>query len=353
MPSAAHIKVKNATGKRAADLHITFTGTGGSLQVDPASVRPRDGDQPPRIPSNDKNSTNEAVIEWSTPVVPEDGEVEFDAATLFGPLGFASGYWTGLTESGQREKIGDIRRQDITVTQKDDKHERHEEGHEHGAATLEDTLTTSAFLVKADQAARANAQGPRLADIVEGFRASAPALALVDSPLDLLRMPVGVGPSQVDTFLAISTLFFAPWRHRDCAAELARLQKAAEALKKAQADLGAAKEDLKKAEDELRDANTALNEAERKLKAAQENTNHQTGHLIIPDAWTLPFAPLASFYEAVFAEMVRRAADRRDRALWEAKNLTELVKIREKKMADALSEYAKALADWIRCVMGF
>lgn len=115
MPAAFHVKVKNTTGKDAADLHITFRGSGGSLDIDPASVRPRDGKNPPKIPSNGKPG-NEGVIEWSTPAVAAGATVDFDVATDFGPLEFESGYWTGLTEKGAREKIGKVNPEDIQIT---------------------------------------------------------------------------------------------------------------------------------------------------------------------------------------------------------------------------------------------
>ncbi|MBI2938338.1 MAG: hypothetical protein HYY22_09035 [Thaumarchaeota archaeon] len=119
MASASHVKVKNTTGKKASDLHITFGFTGGSLKIDPSSISPPDGNNPPKVPSNDKNSTNEGVIEWSSPVVQPGDTVEFDATTEFGPLQFISGYWTGPNGKRQRDNIGPVDKDSIEVTSKE------------------------------------------------------------------------------------------------------------------------------------------------------------------------------------------------------------------------------------------
>jgi hypothetical protein len=121
MATASHVNIKNKTGKAATDLHITLRGSGGKLQVDPGSVKPKDGGRPPRVPSNEDDwpARNEVVIEWDRAKVEKDDDAEFDVATEWGELQFDSGYWTGGAD--HKENIGEIKKEHVQITPKKDK----------------------------------------------------------------------------------------------------------------------------------------------------------------------------------------------------------------------------------------
>jgi hypothetical protein len=114
MPSVARLIVTNRSGLPASDLHVSFTGSGGDLGVDPGSVK-ADGCPQPRIPSNEKAATNEVDIEWPTPCVAPDGTVRFQAASSHGPLKFASGYWTLRVPLLGDIWIGDVSADDVVI----------------------------------------------------------------------------------------------------------------------------------------------------------------------------------------------------------------------------------------------
>src|SRR5262245_9197526 len=84
--------VQNTTGVAASDLHVTFTGTGGNIYVDPLSVVAV-GCPTPAVPSNG-TVTNTAVIDWGASCVGVGATVTFVAYTTNGPLAVSSGFWT-------------------------------------------------------------------------------------------------------------------------------------------------------------------------------------------------------------------------------------------------------------------
>lgn len=84
--------VQNNTGVAASDLHVTFTGTGGNIYVDPFSVVAI-GCPTPLVTSNGA-ITNTADIDWGVACVAPGSTVMFIASTVNGPLGVASGTWT-------------------------------------------------------------------------------------------------------------------------------------------------------------------------------------------------------------------------------------------------------------------
>ncbi len=92
---AVLVKVTNTTGTTARDLHVTFTGTGGNIKVDPASVF-APGCPVPAVPSNPPVVTSTAVLDWGVLCVPPGGSVEFVATTTAGPLAVSSAVWTGV-----------------------------------------------------------------------------------------------------------------------------------------------------------------------------------------------------------------------------------------------------------------
>lgn len=111
------ISVVNNSGRLASDLHVTFTGTGNSVKVEPRSVLvPGAGCPAPAVPSNPPVATNEVVIDWGWDCVPNCATVWFAVETPFGPLGFASGHWTGHV-GGQVQDIAPVGAGDITVSQ--------------------------------------------------------------------------------------------------------------------------------------------------------------------------------------------------------------------------------------------
>ena len=106
MPSTLNVRVVNDTGKVASDVHVQFTGTGGSVFVDPTQVQvfgppAAPGGPPvpiptpaPTIPSNPPAVSNEADIEWPTGTVPPGGEIHFPASTNAGPLQIQNITWS-------------------------------------------------------------------------------------------------------------------------------------------------------------------------------------------------------------------------------------------------------------------
>jgi len=129
VPAVAKISVKNGPNRGpAADLHLTFSGSGGDLTVDPASISvdpntcPDDQDKP-KVPSNDRATTNEVVIEWPRDCVASGAIVKFSASSSHGPLKFRTGYWTTI-EGGKRKQIGpDIQPEEVTVQSSGSGHE--------------------------------------------------------------------------------------------------------------------------------------------------------------------------------------------------------------------------------------
>ncbi|MBI3765574.1 MAG: hypothetical protein HY277_03615, partial [Ignavibacteriales bacterium] len=103
------VTVTNNTGLAAADLHLTFTGTGGSLRVDSVAVVALSCFYP-NVPTNGTPSDS-AVIVWPAACVSAGSAVTLIAETDNGPLAFASGYWT----DGGGNNIGNINPGDITL----------------------------------------------------------------------------------------------------------------------------------------------------------------------------------------------------------------------------------------------
>lgn len=103
------IEVENNSGQPAADLHLTFAGTGGSVIVLPGLVV-APGCPTPAVPSNGQ-VTNTVVIDWGVACVPPGARVLFVLATPFGPPTYAGGFWTDV--NGQN--IGDIAPSRVTV----------------------------------------------------------------------------------------------------------------------------------------------------------------------------------------------------------------------------------------------
>jgi len=96
------VEVDNNSGQAAADLHLTFTGTGGTVVVPPGFVM-APGCPTPAVPSNGQ-VTNTVIIDWGVACVPAGQRVLFLLATPFGPVSFAGGFWTDI--NGQN--IGNI-----------------------------------------------------------------------------------------------------------------------------------------------------------------------------------------------------------------------------------------------------
>lgn len=86
------VTVVNRTGLTASDLHVTFSGTGGSVFVAPASVIAPPCPMP-AVPSNGQ-VTNTVDIDWGVPCVDPGGSVTFWVYTPNGPLGLVSARWT-------------------------------------------------------------------------------------------------------------------------------------------------------------------------------------------------------------------------------------------------------------------
>ncbi len=87
------VTVVNTTSQFAADLHVTFSGTGGNIFVDPGSVV-APGCPVPSVSSNPPTVTNTVVIEWGTACVNPEMAVTFIARTTNGPLVFQNAFWT-------------------------------------------------------------------------------------------------------------------------------------------------------------------------------------------------------------------------------------------------------------------
>lgn len=103
------VEVENNSGQAAADLHLTFTGTGGTVIVPPGLVM-APGCPNPVVPSNGQ-VTNTVVIDWNAACVPAGQRVLFLLATPFGPVGFAGGFWTDINGAN----IGNIAPSRVTL----------------------------------------------------------------------------------------------------------------------------------------------------------------------------------------------------------------------------------------------
>lgn len=104
------IDVLNNSGQAAADLHLTFTGTGGTVVVPPGMVIAPGCPPNPAVPSNGQ-VTNTVVIEWPGACVPPGGSVLFLLGTPFAPIGFAGGFWTDVNGAN----IGNIAPSRVTI----------------------------------------------------------------------------------------------------------------------------------------------------------------------------------------------------------------------------------------------
>jgi hypothetical protein len=93
---AMFVTVVNTTGLPAADLHVTFAGTGGNIYVDPYSVYTV-GCPVPAVPSNPPTVTAVAVIDWGVECVAPGNAVTFVARTTAGPLVITDVVWTDDT----------------------------------------------------------------------------------------------------------------------------------------------------------------------------------------------------------------------------------------------------------------
>jgi hypothetical protein len=106
----------NNTGKAASDLHITFTGTGGAVFVNPNGVVVAPGGAPPpAVPSNGI-VTNEVVLDWGADWIAPCATVTFAVLTPFGPLKFVSGFWTSKVNGVPDSDIGPLEPGDIDVS---------------------------------------------------------------------------------------------------------------------------------------------------------------------------------------------------------------------------------------------
>lgn len=111
------VNVVNNTGNPASDLHVTFTGSGGNLFVNPGGVIVAPGPCPvPAVPSNLLKSTNEVVIDWGTSCVAPCATAWFTTLTAFGPLGFESGFWTSMVNGVPDTNIGPVEPGDINIS---------------------------------------------------------------------------------------------------------------------------------------------------------------------------------------------------------------------------------------------
>ncbi len=105
--------ITNNTGNAASDLHVTFTGTGGSLGVTVTANPP--GCPVPTTPSNG-TVTNTAVVDWGVNCVQNGQSVTIKVTTDNGPLEFDSGFWTGV---GNQEfpGVGEVGADDIVLVE--------------------------------------------------------------------------------------------------------------------------------------------------------------------------------------------------------------------------------------------
>ncbi len=87
------ITVVNLSGTEASDLHAYFSGTFGSVYIDPFGVVSVSCTSPPAVPTN-FTVTDSGVIDWGTPCVPPGSSVTFIVSTANGPLILDSICWT-------------------------------------------------------------------------------------------------------------------------------------------------------------------------------------------------------------------------------------------------------------------
>jgi len=83
--------VTNKAGAAASDLHVTFSGTGGSVSVVAGSVAAPAGCPAPTI----GGSGNTVEFAWGMACVSAGATVTFRAETPHGSLAFSGGNWTG------------------------------------------------------------------------------------------------------------------------------------------------------------------------------------------------------------------------------------------------------------------
>lgn len=98
--------VTNNTGQSASDLHMTFTGTGGTLYTVMIS-EPVTGTATASIPSNG-TVTNTATIVWPGNFIQNGQSVTVYVASDFGAPVFNSGYWTRNNVPSGNINPGDI-----------------------------------------------------------------------------------------------------------------------------------------------------------------------------------------------------------------------------------------------------
>lgn len=104
-------KVTNTTGADAGDLHITFTGTGGSTSV--VVMGHPAGCVVAAYPNNPPAVSNEASVVWTNDCVPPGGVVIIRVSTQNGPLEFDSGYWTNAANPNGPNGSGPVNAEDI------------------------------------------------------------------------------------------------------------------------------------------------------------------------------------------------------------------------------------------------
>ena len=95
----------NGLDVSASDLHVTYTGTGGSLET--ILVENAPGCNPPAIPSNGA-ITNTMELIWDSACVDPGESVKVKVCTQNGPLAFAGGHWTL-----NNVDIGEINQEDV------------------------------------------------------------------------------------------------------------------------------------------------------------------------------------------------------------------------------------------------
>ncbi len=89
------VEVKNNSGQAAADLHLDFSGTGGSTFVPPGLVMTA-GPCPPAAVASNGTPGSAVDIDWNAACVPPDTYVAFLMGTPTGPVSFNGGYWTDV-----------------------------------------------------------------------------------------------------------------------------------------------------------------------------------------------------------------------------------------------------------------
>lgn len=105
-PGFNQYTVTNNTGQSASDLHMTFTGTGGTLYTVVVS-QPSIGTATASIPSNG-TVTNTATIVWPGNFIQNGQSVTVYVASDFGAPQFNSGYWTRNNVPSGNINPGDI-----------------------------------------------------------------------------------------------------------------------------------------------------------------------------------------------------------------------------------------------------